>query len=90
MRTKWPIPNGIEPASGIALNDPVQPWLDRLNQEQTDLMHVRPPPPLGSPSLAPAVPQRTGRNDPFRNGASVCLAKEGVHWAVTMDPHARR
>ena len=73
---------GIESASGLSPNDPVQPWAERLNQQEEDLMLVGHLPHLDRlASLLLCGDEQAGIIR-FRYGAVLCLEREGAHWAV--------
>ncbi len=74
--------NGIELASGLAPNDPAQPWLQRLNQEQGDLMLVGHLPHLDRLSSLLLCGNEQAGVIRFRNGAIICLERQSAHWAV--------
>ncbi len=73
---------GIEAATGLSPNDPVQPWRERLNQQDADFMLVGHLPHLDRLASLMLCHNEQAGLIRFRYGAVVCLEREGAHWAV--------
>ena len=73
---------GIEAASGLSPNDPVQPWAEWLSQQEEDLMLVGHLPHLDRLTSLMLCHNEQAGVIRFRYGAVVCLEREGAHWAV--------
>ena len=73
---------GIEAASGLSPNDPVQPWRERLNQQDADFMLVGHLPHLDRLASLLLCGDERAEIIRFRYAAVVCLEREGTRWAV--------
>ncbi len=73
---------GIEAASGLSPNDPVQPWRERLNQQDADFMLVGHLPHLHRLASLLLCGDERAEIIRFRYAAVVCLEREGTRWAV--------
>ena len=75
-------PQGTCVASSMAPHDPVQPWRERLDQQQDDVMLVGHLPHLDLlASLLLSQNEQAGIIR-FRTGTVVFLERAGTHWSV--------
>ncbi len=76
------LPKRIELSSGLAPDDPVQPWAERLNEAREDLMLVGHLPHLDRlASLLLADDDRAG-SIRFQTATILCLERQATHWTI--------